>query len=111
MDSQMKKGLMDACVLAVLVREDSYGYRLIQELSRVVEISESTLYPVLKRLETGGALSTYSREYNGRLRRYYRITQAGMARLETFKQEWRNIKKIVDYILEEGLAHESDGIH
>lgn len=111
MDSQIKKGLLDACVLAVLLKEDSYGYRLIQEISGIVEVSESTLYPVLKRLEAGGALATYSREHNGRLRRYYRLTDVGAARLEEFRVEWRNIKRVIDYILEEGLTSESNGIH
>jgi len=111
MDAQIKKGLLDACVLAVLKREDSYGYRLMQEISRIVEVSESTLYPVLKRLETGGSLTTYSREHNGRLRRYYKLTDTGAARLEAFREEWRNIKKVIDYILEEGLIDESGGIH
>jgi len=111
MDAQIKKGLLDACVLAVLMREDSYGYRLMQDISGIVEVSESTLYPVLKRLEMSGALMTYSREHNGRLRRYYKLTETGAAKLKEFRQEWRSLKKAIDYILEEGPANESGGVH
>lgn len=101
MDAQIKKGLLDACVLAVLRREDSYGYKLIKDISGVVEISESTLYPVLRRLETANCLMTYTAEYGGRLRKYYRILPGGVNRLEEFKTEWIDVKKVIDYILGE----------
>ena len=94
MDVQMKKGLLDVCVLAVLKRGDSYGYQLVTDLSVVVEISESTLYPILKRLEAAGQLGTYSIAHNGRLRRYYRITPIGLRRLKEFESEWREMEKI-----------------
>lgn len=103
MDVQLKKGLLDACVLAVLKKEDSYGYKLIQEISGVMVLSESTLYPVLRRLETSLNVTTYTSEYGGRLRKYYRITDAGIARLKEFKKEWIEVKKVVDYILEGGI--------
>ncbi len=98
MDIQMKKGLLDVCVLALLDRGDSYGYELVTELSAVVEVSESTLYPILKRLEAGGLLTTYSCEHNGRLRRYYRITFSGKKRLAQFSEEWDELEKIHDFI-------------
>ena len=99
MDVQLKKGLLDVCVLALLARGDSYGYELITELSGVVEVSESTLYPILKRLEVGGLLTTYTREHGGRLRRYYRITSAGRARLAQFDAEWAEMEKIHTFIV------------
>ena len=98
MDIQMKKGLLDVCVLALLDRGDSYGYELVTELSSVVEVSESTLYPILKRLEAGGLLTTYTSEYGGRLRRYYRITFSGKRRLAQFDGEWAELERIHDFI-------------
>lgn len=98
MDIQLKKGLLDVCVLALLEGGDSYGYQLVAELSGVVEISESTLYPILKRLEAGGQLTTYTREHGGRLRRYYCITADGRARLAQFKEEWQEMEKIHAFV-------------
>ena len=101
MEIQMKKGLLDVCVLALLKRGDSYGYQIVSELSSVIEVSESTLYPILRRLETQGQLVTYTREHGGRLRRYYRITGDVLGRLEKFKSEWRELRKIYAFILGE----------
>lgn len=98
MDAQMKKGLLDVCVLALLRRGDSYGYELISALSGIIEISESTLYPILKRLEGVGQVVTYSREHNGRLRRYYRITADGKKRLKEFDDEWKQMEKINAFV-------------
>ena len=98
MDAQMKKGLLDVCVLALLSRGDSYGYELVSRISAVIEVSESTLYPILKRLESAGQLVTYSREHNGRLRRYYRITSSGKKRLKEFDEEWKEMQKIKDFV-------------
>ena len=98
MDIQMKKGLLDVCVLALLKRGDSYGYQLVSDLSDLVEVSESTLYPILKRLEVAGQLVTYTREHNGRLRRYYRITRSGVRRIDEFKSEWRQMERIYAFI-------------
>lgn len=103
MDSQMKKGLLDACVLAVLSHGDSYGYKIAQDASGVVEISESTLYPILRRMEQQGHLSTYAKEYNSRLRKYYCVTPQGIARLGQYREDWMEVKKIIDYILAEGI--------
>ena len=98
MDIQMKKGLLDVCVLALLKRGDSYGYQIVSELSEVIEVSESTLYPILKRLETAGMLVTYTREHGGRLRRYYRITPPGVDRVNEFPREWKELTRINAFI-------------
>ena len=103
MDVQIKKGLLEACVLAVLKQEDSYGYKIVQDISRFIDISESTLYPILKRLESSDCLKTYTKEYNGRLRKYYQISPNGISKLFEFKKEWMDIKILIDYILEEGV--------
>ena len=98
MDVQLKKGLLEGCVLRAIRYEESYGYKIIQDILPYVEISESTLYPVLKRLETTGMVTTRSAEHNGRLRRYYLITWAGVQKIEEFKQDLHEITKINDYI-------------
>lgn len=98
MDAQMKKGLLDACVLHILTKGDTYGYKLTQEVTSLMETSESALYPVLRRLETQGCLQTYSVEYSGRLRRYYKITPVGTARFDEYKSELLELKKVLDFI-------------
>ena len=100
MDAQLKRGLLDVCVLAALVKQDSYGYRIIKDVSEHVEISESTLYPILKRLESGNLLEVYSVEHNSRLRKYYKITQAGKKRIDEFLSEWGEVMSIYNYISE-----------
>lgn len=99
MDAQMKKGLLDVCVLFILKREDTYGYKLTQEITELIETSESALYPVLRRLEVQGLLDTYKREYSGRLRKYYRITAEGITKLDESILELKNLKIILDYII------------
>ncbi len=101
MDVQLKRGMLDAFVLKLLTRGDSYGYQLSQDAAQTVSLSESALYPVLKRLETGGGVESYTQEYGGRLRRYYRITEAGYRQIDAFLQEWEEIRKIYDFIREE----------
>ena len=97
MDTQRKKGLLDICVLAVLNRGPSYGYLIIREVSECIQVSESTLYPILKRLEQSGSLVTYRREYNGRMRKYYEITDAGREKIQEFLDEWEEItRKLVE---------------
>lgn len=106
MDTQRKKGLLDVCVLAVLRAGPSYGYQLIREVSACMPISESTLYPILKRLEVSGCLDTYQQEYNGRTRKYYRLTKAGEERIQVFLEEWDEMQKIYEFVREknqEGL--------
>ena len=98
MDVQLRRGLLEVCVLAAVARHDAYGYQIIREMEPYVEISESTLYPILRRLEAGEMLNVYSVEHSGRLRKYYQITQRGLDRLEEFQQEWREIMKIYSFI-------------
>ena len=104
MDPQIKRGLLDACVLAVLSQGESYGYKITQDAFGLMEVSESTLYPVLRRMEGQGFLVTRQQEYNGRLRKYYRLTNSGESRLVAFRGEWREIKRVIDYIVAEGGA-------
>ena len=91
MDVQIKKGVLDACVLYALKDGESYGYKIITDLKDVTEVSESTLYPILKRLESSGALETYSKEFNGRLRRYYTLTDSGRKKLAEYRQDFEAI--------------------
>ncbi len=101
MDIQLKRGLLEICVLTALSREDSYGYQIIKDIDPYIEISESTLYPILKRLESNKLVSVYSVEYNSRLRKYYTITEDGKQRIEEFLKEWEDVMKVYDFILEE----------
>ncbi|MBR6225742.1 MAG: PadR family transcriptional regulator [Bacilli bacterium] len=98
MDVQLKRGMLDICVLASLLQGDSYGYMIIKDLSPHVEISESTLYPILRRLEEMRAVETYSMEHNGRLRKYYAITPLGQRRIRVFLDEWKSMMDIYAYI-------------
>ena len=98
MDIQRKKGLLDVCVLAVLRRGPSYGYKIIGEVSSCIEVSESTLYPVLRRLEKQGLLRVYDQQFQGRNRRYYAITDAGQERIDAFLDEWDEVKRIYAFI-------------
>ena len=102
MDVQMKRGLLDVCVLAAIQSEDSYGYQIIKDIKPYVDVSESTLYPILRRLEEGRLLTVRSVEHNGRLRKYYHITDAGKARIEDFKQDWKEMESIYRFITKEG---------
>lgn len=101
MDIQLKRGLLDVCVLAAIRYEDSYGYRIIKDVSPYLSISESTLYPILRRLEAAEMLTEYSVAHNGRLRKYYRITDKGRERLAAFSEEWREITAIYNYVTRE----------
>ena len=101
MDIQMKRGLLDVCVLAAIKDEDSYGYQIIKDMKPYVEISESTLYPILRRLESGELLTVKTAEYNGRLRKYYHITEKGIDRIENFKKEWEEIISIYKFVMGE----------
>ncbi|MCR5692457.1 MAG: PadR family transcriptional regulator [Bacilli bacterium] len=101
MDVQLKRGMLDICVLASLLQGDSYGYMIIKDLSPYVEISESTLYPILRRLEEMRAVETYSMAHNGRLRKYYAITPLGQRRIRVFLDEWKSMMDIYAYIEKE----------
>lgn len=94
MDNQLKRGLLDVCVLAAIKSEDSYGYKIIKDVKPYIELSESTLYTILKRLETLNMLTVRSVEHEGRLRKYYHITEAGLSRIEEFKEDWKEILMI-----------------
>ncbi|MBO7304235.1 MAG: PadR family transcriptional regulator [Clostridia bacterium] len=102
MDAQMKKGVLEVCVLSAVREEESYGYKIISELEPYIKISESTLYPILRRLEASGALTTHTAEYNGRLRKYFKITAKGRARIAEFISDMEEFKKISDFITRGG---------
>ncbi|MBR4765859.1 MAG: PadR family transcriptional regulator [Clostridia bacterium] len=102
MDIQLKRGLLDVCVLAAIKNEDSYGYKIIKDLKPYIELSESTLYTILKRLESARLLTVRTAEHEGRLRKYYHITQAGTDRIEAFKAEWKEVISIYNFVSEEG---------
>ena len=106
MDVQLKRGILDVCVLAAIRSEDSYGYRIIKDLKPYVELSESTLYTILKRLEAGGQVTVCSMEHNGRRRKYYRITEAGERRIRAFLDEWRELLRVLGRIEAEVEGHE-----
>ena len=102
MDIQRKKGLLDICVLSVLSREPSYGYKIVGDVSACIDISESTLYPLLKRLESAGCLTTFTQEHNGRMRKYYRITETGVERIRAFLDEWEEMRRVYAFIESNG---------
>ena len=101
MDIQMKRGLLDICVLAAIKNEDSYGYQIIKDLKPYVELSESTLYPILRRLESAELLTVREATHNGRLRKYYGITPLGLRRIDDFKEEWQEIMSIYRFVTKE----------
>lgn len=101
MDIQLKRGLLDICVLAAIRKQDSYGYQIIKDMKPYLEMSESTLYTILKRLETAKQLTVRSAEHDGRLRKYYHITAAGRKRLEDFKEDWKEILAIYQFVSRE----------
>lgn len=106
MDNQLKRGLLDVSVLAAIKNEDSYGYRIIRDMKPYLELSESTLYTILKRLETAEMLTVRREEHEGRLRKYYRITDKGLNRIEEFRNDFREILSIYQFITREETAHD-----
>ena len=106
MDIQLKRGLLDVCVLAAIKNKDSYGYQIIKDMKPYVQISESTLYPILRRLEAAKLLTVRSQEHNGRLRKYYRITPLGVERIAAFKEDWKEILSIYEFISKEDKKDE-----
>ena len=104
-NAQLKKGLLDVCVLSALSRGESYGYKIIKDLTPYIELSESTLYPILRRLEGSGCVTVHSVEHNGRLRKIYRITETGETQIKEFLTDWLELEKVHQYI-EEGIKHE-----
>ncbi len=104
MDIQLKKGLLELCILRSLVSKDSYGYQIIKDVSIYIKISESTLYPILRRLESSNCIEPYSIEHNGRLRKYYKITSLGLSRIDEFIENWSQVLNVYKYI-------QGDNIH
>lgn len=98
MDVQLKRGYIEICVLATMLKEDTYGYKLIKDVSEYIEISESTLYPILRRLESSGCVYVRTEEYNGRLRKYYGITIKGKERIKEFLEEFKDVMKVYKFI-------------
>ena len=104
MDIQLKRGLLEVCVLAAIQNEDSYGYKIIKDMKPYIELSESTLYTILKRLETARMLTVRTAEHSGRLRKYYRITDAGRRRIDEFRQEWQEMLAIYRFVTKEDVV-------
>lgn len=98
MDAQLKRGFLDVCVLASINRQDSYGYQIVKDAPSSLHLTESTLYPLLKRLESAGLLTVYAIEHNGRLRKYYRITPAGVTYLDEFLKDWDDVLDVYEYV-------------
>lgn len=101
MDIQLKRGLLDVCVLAAIKDSDSYGYKIIKDMKPYIELSESTLYTILKRLELAEMLTVRTAEHGGRLRKYYHITPKGLQRIEDFKSEWAEMLSIYRFVTKE----------
>lgn len=108
MDNQLKRGLLDVCVLAAIRSEDSYGYKIIKDLNPYIKLSESTLYTILKRLESSQMLTVYTSEHAGRLRKYYHITESGLKRINDFKLEWEEIMSIYTFVTKEDSDNDKD---
>lgn len=105
MDVQLRRGILEICVLTAIKQEDSYGYKIIKDVSPYIQISESTLYPILKRLESSKFITEYTVEHNSRLRKYYRITSDGVSKINEFLNDWENVMKAYNYI-KGGTEHE-----
>lgn len=106
MDIQLKRGLLDVCVLAAIRSADSYGYQIIKDMKPFLDLSESTLYTILKRLEGAKMLTVRTAAHDGRLRKYYHITEDGLKRIEEFKSDWKEILSIYRFVTKEGDADE-----
>ncbi len=106
MDIQLKRGLLDVCVLAAIRSEDSYGYKIIKDMKPYIELSESTLYTILKRLETSKMLTVRTAEHDGRLRKYYHITDEGLKRIDEFRNDWKEILSIYRFVTKEDDGNE-----
>ena len=111
MDIQLKRGMLDVCVLAAIKNEDSYGYKIIKDMAPCIELSESTLYTILKRLESAQMLTVYSVEHGGRLRKYYHITDRGRERIAEFKNEWREVMVMYQFVTKEEIENDKTRVH
>ncbi len=108
MDIQLKRGFLDVCVLAAIKNKDSYGYRIVKDIEPYVEISESTLYPILRRLEAASLLTVKAVEHNGRLRKYYSITPRGRERIESFTKDWEEMNRMYAFVIREEESHDRE---
>lgn len=108
MDIQLKRGLLDVCVLAAIQNEESYGYKIIKDLEPYTKLSESTLYTILKRLDGANMLTVRTAEHGGRLRKYYKITREGIDRIAEFKNDWKEILSIYQFVTKEDVTHDKD---
>ncbi len=106
MDIQLKRGMLDVCVLAAIKNKPSYGYKIIKDVKPYITMSESTLYTILKRLESAGMLTVSTIEYGGRLRKYYHITNIGKQRIDDFKEEWKEIMSVYEFVIREDTYNE-----
>ena len=106
MDIQLKRGLLDVAVLKAIGKEESYGYKIIKDMKPCIALSESTLYTILKRLEAAEMLTVRTAEHDGRLRKYYRITKKGIARIEEFKSDWREMLTVYEFVAKEASTRE-----
>ena len=106
MDIQLKRGMLDVCVLAAISDDETYGYKIIKDIKPYLEMSESTLYTILKRLEGFDMISVRTAEHNGRLRKYYRITAIGLKRIEEFKREWKEVMAIYKFVTKGGTDND-----
>lgn len=108
MDAQLKRGFVEICILSLLSRGNSYGYQLIKDVEPILSVSESTLYPVLRRLEAAHCLEVYSVEHNSRLRKYYAITEEGRRRIDDFQQEWAEMSKVYQFVTAQAMPKEEE---
>ena len=108
MDIQLKRGMLDVSVLAAIKDGESYGYQIIKDMKPYLELSESTLYTILKRLETAEMLTVRTAEHDGRLRKYYRITEKGLGRIAEFREEWKEMMAIYRFVTKEGNEHDEN---
>ena len=106
MDIQLKRGLLDVCVLAAIKDEETYGYKIIKDMKPYIEMSESTLYTILKRLEAAQMVNIRNAEHNGRLRKYYSITETGLKRIDEFRDDWKEIMTIYRFVSREDQDNE-----
>ncbi len=107
MNVQFKKGVLELCVLALLDKQDRYGYELVQKISEQIDISEGSVYPLLRRLAKEGYFTTYLKESSeGPPRKYYKLTDTGRTFLHNLLQEWKEFSAGVNQIIKEGVNHE-----
>lgn len=98
--------LLDALVLSVVSQESTYGYKITHDVQKVMDVSESTLYPVLRRLQKDGCLVTFDQEFAGRNRRYYKLTEQGVRQLAEYRADWRDYEQKVDNVLFGGISND-----